>query len=146
MQKFLGQISSLPSLLTIAFIKVICNALCTSSRIKSGKVLKCFACGGGRDDLFHFLRCPEFCFIFDLPVSAGCISHKYFSVSNIAKLACMIETYHFYSRRFGPQLFVSSFEFLAYNMSYFNRNIASKNAIQNIAGYKAISLQHIKNC
>ena len=99
----------------------------------------------GRDDLFHFLRCPEFCFIFDLPFSSACISHKYFSYSVIAKLACMTETYHVYARRFGPQRFSSSFEFLVYNMSYFNKSIAAKNTIQHIAGYKYISIRQIHN-
>lgn len=57
----------------------------------------------------------------------------------------MIETYHLYSRHFGPQLFSSSFEFLAYNMSYFNKNVASKSNIQHISEYKALSIKQIQN-
>ena len=63
----LQTLSDSPFIWSSTFIKVLTNAMCTTSRIKNHPTLCCFACGKGRDDLFHFLRCPHVAFIFNLP-------------------------------------------------------------------------------
>ena len=64
-----------PFILSVTFHKILSNALCTTSRIKNHDTLKCFACGKGRDDLYHYPRCPCVAFIFILPNVFGSL-HK----------------------------------------------------------------------
>ena len=80
-------ISKLPLVVSSVFYKVICNALCTTSAFHNSEILPCFACGKGRDDLFHFLRCSHVTYIFQLPRSFMHIHKSYFSKCNLARLA-----------------------------------------------------------
>ena len=59
----ISSLSSHPFLLSVTFIKVLTNALCTTSRIKNYATFSCFACGNYRDDLYRFSRCPHISFV-----------------------------------------------------------------------------------
>ena len=61
------KLSKFPLVVSAALYKTICNALCTTSAFHNSEILQCFACGKGRDDQFHFLRCQCVSFIFQLP-------------------------------------------------------------------------------
>ena len=49
--------------------------------------LVCFACGKGKDELCHYMRCPCVAFIFKLPVAYGSLHKAYFNDVNLARLA-----------------------------------------------------------
>ena len=51
--------SKSPLIVSSAFFKTICNALCTTAAFHNDVISPCFAGGKGRDDQFHFLRCTE---------------------------------------------------------------------------------------
>ena len=104
-----------PPILSVTFFRITTNGLCTTSHIKSGHVLKCLVRSAGHDDLYHYLRCLEFGFLFDLPPAFGNTFPNYLSLQNLARLSCMCETSYNSTRCYGAQLFNSSCGFLACN-------------------------------
>ena len=104
-----------PPILSVTFFRITTNGLCTTSHIKSGHVLKCLVRSAGHDDLYHYLRCLEFGFLFDLPPAFGNTFPNYLSLQNLARLSCLCETSYNSTRCYGAQLFNSSCGFLACN-------------------------------
>ena len=137
---YFSRLSKQNSILTWTFIRIITNASCTSSRIKKDDyVYPCCFCGRGRDDLYHFLRCPQCCFLFSLPFSSGIIRHDFFSDCHIARLACFFEVYYFLTRRYGSRLYNLPFCSLCDTISHIRSTIAIKSNIHHIIKFKVIN-------
>ena len=133
----LKSLSPLPFILSATFHKVLTNSLCTTNRIKNVDTCSCFACGQifpwYKDDLFHFLRCPYVCFIFQLPCSFGSLKKNYFSPANVARIAVFFEVYYLLTRQYGLHILPSQFCFVACKASLLARHVAIKNKIQYLA-------------
>ena len=138
LKAYLKDVSRLPLIISATFIKVLCNALCTTARIKNSPTLKCFACGKGRDDLFHFLRCPRFGFIFNLPPAFGNIHFKYFDSNVLARVAVAFEVYYILTRQFASKLGKLSYHALACLASDRARLVAIKDNIQHLARLRTL--------
>ena len=132
-------ISRLPLILSVTFHKVLANGLCSTNRIKNKDTLPCFFCGKFKDDLYHYMRCPNVSFIFGLPKAFGSIHVNYFKPEVLAKLAVFFETYYIVTRRYGFNLVKSPFQFIAYKTSYIGKHVAIKNKIQHLARMRLIS-------
>ena len=72
--------SKLPLVGISSILKTVCNALCTTSAFHNCEILLCFACGKGRDALYHFLRYNKVAFILQLPEAFAHIHAAYFSI------------------------------------------------------------------
>ena len=137
-KSYLKDISHLPLVVTATFIKVLCNALCTIARIKNSPTLRCFACGKPRDDLFHFLRCSCFGFIFNIPPAFGNIHFGYLSKKVLARLAAAFEVYYILTRQFASRLKCMNYHVLACLASDRARLVAIKDRIQYLAQLKSL--------
>ena len=94
-------ISHLALIITAVFPKALCNALCTTARIKNSTTLPCFTCKGGRDDSYHYFRCPYDSFIFWLPAASGNIFVIFVSKNSASKLAVFFEVYYIFTTNLG---------------------------------------------
>ena len=137
----LTSLSDSPFLLSTTFINVLTNALCTTSRIKNHPTLKCFACGKYRDDLYHFLRCPYVAFIFKLPPAFGSLHLPYFSISNLAKISILFETYYIVMKQYGVNFLGSEFAFKAHKISNLATHVAIKNKLSRLSHTSIISYE-----
>ena len=122
-----------PFILTVTFYKILTNSLCTTSRIKNQATLRCFACGQGRDDLYHYLRCPCVAFIFHLPAMFGSIHKPYFSEANLARWAVFFEVYYILSRQYGITFLRNTFSHVAQKATVLAKHVAIKDKIQYLA-------------
>ena len=138
LKDFLHKLASFPLVISVSYIRVLTNALCTTTRIKNSPTLPCFACGKGRDDLYHFLRCPYFSFIFQLTPAFGNIHMPYFSLPQLARISAAFEVYYFLTRQYGHNVFKFSFPYLANKASYMAKQVAIKDKIQHLAQFKVI--------
>ena len=132
-----------PFIISATFHKVLCNALCTTTRIKNHPTLTCFACGKARDDLFHFLRCPCVAFIFDLPPAFGSLHANYFSTATLAKNSVLFEAYYIVTRQYGKAFLKSPFTFIANKTSNIARHVAIKNRIMHLTRSRCISYAQV---
>ena len=133
-----------PFILSATFHKILTNALCTTARIKNHETLTCFACGKGRDDLYHYIRCPCISFIFGLPPAFGSLHAPYFTPSTLAKLSVFFETYYIVSRQYGHSFGKSSFEFIANKTSNIARHVAIKNRVLHLSHSTCISYAQVQ--
>ena len=129
---------------TSAFHKILANALCTTARIKNHDTLTCFACGKGRDDLYHYLRCPCVAFIFKLPVTFGSIYKNYFTETNLARLAVFFEVYYILARQYGTTFLRNPFPYVVHKATTLAKHVAIKNKIQYLAQFSYVSDTHIQ--
>ena len=137
-------LSRTPFIVTSTFHKVLANALCTTSRIKTHDTLTCFACGKGRDDLYHYIKCPRISFIFGLPPAFGSLHASYFTPSTLAKLSVFFETYYIVSRQYGHSFGKSSFEFIANKTFNIARHVAIKNRVLHLSHSSCISYAQVQ--
>ena len=100
--------------------------------------MRCFACGKGRDDLCHFLRCPCFGFIFNLPPAFGNIHFGYFNKKVLARVAVALEVYYILTRQFAAKLHTMNYHVLASLASDRARLVAVKDKIQHLAQLKSL--------
>ena len=129
-----SSISKLPLVVSSAFYKTICNALCTTTAFHSDVIPPCFACGKGSDDQFHFLRCSKIAYIFQFLPAFMHIKHRYFSHQNLARLAVFYEVYYLLTRRYGKSFYTNSnFASFASRTRQLAIHVAIKNRIQYIA-------------
>ena len=145
LKDFLHKLASFPLVISVSYIRVLTNALCTTTRIKNSPTLPCFACGKGRDDLFHFLRCPWFTFCFGLPLSYGPLHIAYFDNSTVAKLAASFEVYYTLTRQFGASLYKWNFIYLASQASYMAKHVAIKDKIQHLAQLRVLHAKDVQD-
>ena len=132
-----------PFILSVTFHKILTNALCTTSRIKNHDTLKCFACGKGRDDLYHYLRCPCVASILKLPNVFGSLRKTYFSPIVLARLSVFFEAYYLMCRQYGFSIFKDNFAVVARKASYLARHVAIKDRIQFLAQLTNISYAQV---
>ena len=130
--------------MTTTFHKILANALCTTSRIKNHDTLTCFACGKGRDDLYHYLRCPCVAFIFNLPVAFGSLYKPYSNENNLAKLAVFFEVYYILSRQYGITSLRNSFYYVVQKATSIAKHVAIKDRIQYLAKITSVSDARIR--
>ena len=122
--------SKLPLVVSAAFFKTICNALCTTSASHNCEILPRFACGKGGDDLYHFLRCSKVAFIFQLPAAFAHFHVSYFHYQNMARIAIFFEVYYILTRRYAKSAFKhDNFQCFACNTRSLAIHVAIKDEI-----------------
>ena len=106
--------------------------------------LKCFACGGYRDDLYHYLRCPCVSFIFSLPLPLAPFILLILPLRMWHLYLFFFETYYIVMKQFKSNFLKSDFKFIAKKTASVARHVAIKDIILNLARISCISYAQVQ--